>query len=121
MKLFIIVFLIAYFLVGSGETRARASNFCTGNFKEKSPSDAGNGLQRPDAGTPCIKDCVYISPGSSPERWGESYCYTDKVQWGAECLWCDDLCETDGDCQTDDDEEVCNKIGNAKKGVCGPE
>ena len=58
---------------------------CTGNFRERYIGDAGNGLQRPRAGTPCVGSCI-IDSG----RWGSSYCYTDsnKHQWGAECIRC---------------------------------
>ena len=58
---------------------------CTGNFQETKPSNAGNGIQRPRAGTPCVGSCK-IESG----RWGSSWCYTDnaKFQWGAECVSC---------------------------------
>ena len=61
------------------------NGFCTGNFKEKDLKDAYNGIQRPDAGTPCAYGCI---EQSEKKRWGNSYCYTDKIQWGAECVEC---------------------------------
>ena len=63
---------------------------CTGNFMERYPSDAGNGIQRPPAGSKCAKPCVFESG-----RWGSSWCYTEEngseekgSQWGAECVSC---------------------------------
>ena len=58
---------------------------CTGTFQETDPSNAGNGVQRPPAGTPCVGSCKTESG-----RWGSSWCYTDdkKFQWGAECVSC---------------------------------
>ena len=59
---------------------------CTGDFQESDSSNAGNGLQRPPAGTKCTSNCFYDSG-----RWGSSWCYTDNdnTQWGAECVECD--------------------------------
>ena len=57
---------------------------CTGNFMERDLSDAGNGIQRPPAGTKCAEPCVFESG-----RWGSSWCSTDgNGQWGAECVSC---------------------------------
>merc|ERR1712126_495082 len=96
--------------MGTGETEA--SEFCTGNFKEKNPNDAGNRKQRPDAGTPCAGECQ-----SMRGRWGENYCWTKDGNWGALCLRCDDLCETGENCDLDGGW-YCNKNAGAKKGVC---
>ena len=61
------------------------SDWCTGNFVESDVSNAGNGKQRPAAGTRCVIPCHWEAG-----RWGSSWCYTslDKSQWGAECLPC---------------------------------
>ena len=58
---------------------------CTGHFCETDLSNAGNGVQRPQAGTPCVGPCKLESG-----RWGSSWCYTDEeeFQWGAECVSC---------------------------------
>ena len=60
-------------------------DWCTGNFVESDVSNAGNGKQRPAAGTRCVIPCHWEAG-----RWGSSWCYTalDKSQWGAECLPC---------------------------------
>merc|ERR1712136_67644 len=113
MKLLIVMFLVNYVYFGPGEVRAEPSEFCTGNFKEKDLKDAGNKMQRPDAGTECEKDCVY-----DEGRWGGNYCWTNTTvsQWGAECLWCQRfICENNDDCLTGEGE-ICNKNENAKKG-----
>ena len=61
------------------------SEMCTGNFLESDINTAGNGKQRPAAGTKCVKPCRWEAG-----RWGSSWCYTelDESQWGAECLPC---------------------------------
>jgi len=61
----------------------RLTSMCTGNFMETNIGMAGNGMQRPPAGTKCSKPCVFQSG-----RWGSSWCHTDDKQWGGECVTC---------------------------------
>ena len=59
---------------------------CTGTFQE------GDSNVRPPPGTLCSSACI-IESG----RWGETWCWTDGGNWGAECVPCqgrqDHICD----------------------------
>jgi len=55
---------------------------CTGTYFETGDK-AGNGRDRPPAGTPCKGGCI-----EEGGRWGNNYCDTEDGNWGSECVDC---------------------------------